>query len=351
MTTHPHQGASSTTLSPPHGQNYLYSARPSFQDHDSAPLTGRNMKRASSPTPSEKEELKEYDGILSKMFRKDSWKDRSFLIGFAVLVFILTITVLVGVFQDKIVKALLPAAGWVRKTPGGWLIPICILTALSIPPLFGAEIVHVLCGITYGLGIGFLIVCAGTIIGESITFFLFRSCLRSRAEKMERGTGGNPRLGALARVIREGGFPVALVARYSAFPTHIVTALFSVCGISFWMFTITLVLSLPLQLAGVYIGVLAKEAAEGRPSKVDKILSTVILVVTIVVTVIAMHWIQYRLKASALQMIRERRARMNASGDIDIEPFDPSMLYDPEAARARQLSNEAGLREARYPPN
>lgn len=46
---------------------------------------------------------------------------------------------------------------------------------------------------------------------------MFRSCLRSRAEKLERGT---PRWGALARVLREGGFLVALVVRYSAVPTH-----------------------------------------------------------------------------------------------------------------------------------
>lgn len=157
-------------------------------------------------------------------------------------------------YEDKIVKALLPAAEWIKHAPAGFLIPIAILIILSIPPvsclpqhtrgstnsfcqLFGAEIIHLLCGFTYGLGPGFLIVCglslspsyylttysymhtAGTAIGESITFYAFRTILHSRAQKLERGEGA-PRWAALARVIREGGFWAALVVRFSAIPTH-----------------------------------------------------------------------------------------------------------------------------------
>jgi uncharacterized membrane protein YdjX (TVP38/TMEM64 family) len=59
----------------------------------------------------------------------------------------------------------------------------------------------------------------GTILGETLTFFMFRYWLRSRADKLERGKG-SPQWAALARVIREGGFWVALVIRYSAIPTH-----------------------------------------------------------------------------------------------------------------------------------
>lgn len=114
-------------------------------------------------------------------------------------------------------------------------------------------------------------VLAGTIIGEIITFFMFRSCLRSRAEKMEHGKG-SLRWASLGRVIREGGFTTALVVRYSAIPTHsescmqlviifsvlklatVITALFAVTGITFRIFALTLALSLPRQLAGVQIG-------------------------------------------------------------------------------------------------
>jgi hypothetical protein len=55
----------------------------------------------------------------------------------------------------------------VRDLPAGWLIPIAILFVISFPPLFGHEIIALLCGVVYGLWIGFAIVAAGTFIGES----------------------------------------------------------------------------------------------------------------------------------------------------------------------------------------
>lgn len=48
----------------------------------------------------------------------------------------------------------------------GWVIPIVVLFVISFPPLFGHEIVAVLCGLVWGLWIGFGIVAAGTLLGE-----------------------------------------------------------------------------------------------------------------------------------------------------------------------------------------
>lgn len=48
----------------------------------------------------------------------------------------------------------------------GFLIPIAIMFVISFPPLFGHEIVAVLCGLVWGLGVGFAIVAAGTLLGE-----------------------------------------------------------------------------------------------------------------------------------------------------------------------------------------
>jgi hypothetical protein len=103
------------------------------------------------------------------------------LVTFVVLVVIIAIVVVIAVFQDQIVLALTPAAEWVKRTPAGFLIPIALLVILSVPPvsfnqsiirimltqlcnkLFGAEIIHLLCGFIYGFGVGFAVVC-GTFI-------------------------------------------------------------------------------------------------------------------------------------------------------------------------------------------
>jgi uncharacterized membrane protein YdjX (TVP38/TMEM64 family) len=64
-------------------------------------------------------------------------------------------------------QKLRPWSEKVRDLPAGWLIPIAILIVISFPPLFGHEIIALLCGVVYGLWIGFAVVAAGTFIGES----------------------------------------------------------------------------------------------------------------------------------------------------------------------------------------
>jgi uncharacterized membrane protein YdjX (TVP38/TMEM64 family) len=68
---------------------------------------------------------------------------------------------------NVVVQKLRPFSEKVRDLPAGWLIPIAILFVISFPPLFGHEIIALLCGVVYGLWIGFAIVAAGTFIGES----------------------------------------------------------------------------------------------------------------------------------------------------------------------------------------
>ncbi|QRV81974.1 Golgi apparatus membrane protein TVP38 [Ceratobasidium sp. AG-Ba] len=283
--------------------------------HSAIPFAPIVDMRSTSPTPSEKEELKKLDGTLQRAFRKESWKDREFVVSFIVLAVIIIIVVVIAVFKDQIILALTPAAEWVREQPAGFLIPIAFLIVLSVPPLVGAEVIQLLCGFIYGLGVGFSIVCAGTIIGESITYLACRYCFRSRAEKVESGNKGSIRWPSLARVIREGGFLVAVVVRYTVIPTHITTALFSVCGINYWVFLASLILALPRQIIGVYVGVLAAESANGTASDSSKKISTAVIGVLVVITIFAMRWITKRQKAAGLAMLRARRGETDTLAD------------------------------------
>ena len=83
-----------------------------------------------------------------------------------VLIIICVITALVAIYHKPIEHKLRPAAIWMEELPAGWLIPIAIMFVISFPPLFGHEIVAILCGNVWGLWIGFAIVAAGTLIGE-----------------------------------------------------------------------------------------------------------------------------------------------------------------------------------------
>jgi hypothetical protein len=107
-----------------------------------------------------------------------------------------------------------------KELPGGFLIPVAILIAISFPPLFGHELVALLCGVVWGLWIGFAIVAAGTFLGERKllnpqilscrtltitvgTWFAFKYAFRRKAVKLEKT---NLNYGSLARLTRDGGF-------------------------------------------------------------------------------------------------------------------------------------------------
>ncbi|QRW04597.1 Golgi apparatus membrane protein TVP38 [Ceratobasidium sp. AG-Ba] len=209
--------------------------------------------RASSPTPSEKEELER--GIINwkKVFRWQTW--------------------------------------------------------LQANMLFGHEIVAVLCGVVWGLWIGFAIVCAGTLVGEIGNFYAFRYCLRGRAIKMEKK---NPSYACLARVVRDGGFLVAFVVRLSAIPGHFTTAVFSTCGMNIWIFTLAAFCSLPKQFITVYLGVILEQSADGTRSTRDTIISDSVLAVTFLITVIAAWWIWREMSRVKLDVLRERREERKA---------------------------------------
>ncbi|KAJ7124240.1 hypothetical protein C8R44DRAFT_619845, partial [Mycena epipterygia] len=133
----------------------------------------------------------------------------------------------------------------------GFLIPIAILIILSFPPLFGAEIIATLVGVTWKLPGAFAIVAAGTLLGEIANFFTFKYGCSARGKKFEEK---NLSYGLLSYVVSRGGFLVVLVVRYSAIPPHFATTVFSTVGISFWVFLAAAILSLPKQLATVYLG-------------------------------------------------------------------------------------------------
>ncbi|KAI0031118.1 hypothetical protein K488DRAFT_52753, partial [Vararia minispora EC-137] len=280
----------------------------------------RGGLRTPSPTPSEAEELArssplDWDKLRSWRF----WFRRDWLWYYLAIILVSVIVALVTIYHRQIVHWLTPAANWMKNLPGGWAIPIGILFIISFPPLFGHEIIAVLCGVVWGLWIGFAIVAAGTFVGEVGNFYAFKWCCRARGEKLEKT---NMTYGVLARVVREGGFKIALVARLSAIPGHFTTAVFSSCGMGILTFSIAAILSLPKQFVTVYLGVLIEGA--GTETTGQRFASYAVVAVTFAITVLAM-WYIYR------QMGRAK----------------PGYIYDRRKARQAKLA-EANMSTASF---
>lgn len=236
------------------------------------------------------------------------------ILGIAIAV----ITVLITIHHDQVVDKLRPFGEKVRDIPAGWLIPIAILIVISFPPLFGHEIIALLCGVIYGLWIGFGIVAAGTFFGEVGTWFAFKYALRRRAQKLERT---NLNYGALARLTRDGGFWIVLVIRFSVIPSHFSTAVFSTCDVNFWYFAIATFLTLPKQIILVYFGVLLVQESG------SDLIKDVVLGITFLITIVLAVWIWFKMKTIKKILLDEQAAR---KANLEME-----RLKEAEAAAQR----------------
>ncbi|KAF8589010.1 hypothetical protein K439DRAFT_1333757 [Ramaria rubella] len=282
-----------------------YSGSPEpYVPPDEAPVSRYVGGRTPSPTPSEVKALTGSLFDVKKYMNWKFWARKDWIIYYIIGAVGLVITILVSVYDKQIVNYLTPAGKWMRSIKFGWLIPVAILFVISFPPLFGHEIVAILVGVIWGLGVGFAIVCAGTFLGELGNFYAFKYCCRARGEKMEKG---NLSYACLARVVREGGFKVALIIRLSVIPGHFSTAVFSTCGMNVFVFALAAFFTLPKQLITVYIGVILEESGAGTETTKDKIISDLVLAVTILITLAAGYYIWREINRVKPSVIYSRR--------------------------------------------
>ncbi|KAJ6510534.1 hypothetical protein C8R45DRAFT_891990 [Mycena sanguinolenta] len=292
-------------------RNSTFKAGPDDRDR-----IGRGMSRTPSPTPSEAKILNEPLFSMAQLLNWRFWIRKEWTKYYIIVTIILTLTALISFYHHQIVHALTPVTNWMHGLKYGFLIPIGILFVISFPPLFGHEIVAILCGVVWGLWIGFAIVCAGTFLGEVGNFYAFKLCCKARGEKMEKT---QIPYACLARCVRTGGFKIALIARFSAIPGHFTTAVFSTCGMNIFVFAIAAILSLPKQFITVYVGVILEQSEDGTSSTKSKLISDGVLAATFLVTLLAMWYIFHQMALAKPAVIYERRkARQGKMQGIDL---------------------------------
>ncbi|KAL1950003.1 hypothetical protein VTO73DRAFT_8884 [Trametes versicolor] len=287
----------------------------------------RAVNRTPSPTPEEAKELAKTSVIDWKAMMKWSyWLRKEWIWYYFAFAIGLAGVILFTVYHKQIVAWLRPAADWMHNLPFGWTIPIGVLFVISFPPLFGHEIVAILCGLVWGLFPGFGIVAAGTFIGEVGNFYAFKYCCAARGEKLEKNKLS---YACLARVVREGGFKIALIARLSAIPGHFTTAVFSTCGMGIWTFSIAAILSLPKQFITVYLGVALEQSEDGQSNTRDTIIKDVVLGATTLITFGAMWYIYHKMNQAKPRVIYDRRKARQAKLAMAAAPGMPYSATNP----------------------
>ncbi|KAF8308584.1 hypothetical protein DL93DRAFT_1876961 [Clavulina sp. PMI_390] len=293
-----------------------------------------NGQRASTPTPSELEDMDERPFSFKTLMSRGQSKGTSTWGTIAMVAFAIIFIVILAL-HSKIVDAIDPAAEHLRNMKGGWAIPIGILIVLSFPPLFGHELVDIMVGVVWGIWKGFLICAAGHLLGEIANWFVFKYCCSGRSKKYEREKLG---YACLAKVVREGGFWAVLIIRYSAIPGHLTTVIFSVVGIKFWVYLLANILSLPKLLITVYVGVAADNNSN---SKGSKIISIAVIVVGALITIVAARWTFKKMDAVRPEVVAERRAARAAR----------KAGYEGEMPAAKPEQEWSGPAQIYSPPN
>ncbi|KAK4034369.1 snare associated Golgi protein-domain-containing protein [Parachaetomium inaequale] len=286
------------------------------------------------------QKLREIDTDYQPVNWKRLFLAPKYLACWILLIIVVVLTVIITIRHDQVVAYLRPWSEKVRDLPAGWLIPIAILIIISFPPLFGHEIIALLCGVVYGLWIGFGIVAAGTFLGELGTWFAFKYLFRRRAEKLERT---NLNYGALARLTRDGGFWIVLIIRFSAIPSHFSTAVFATCGVKFWSFAIATFVTLPKQIFLVYLGVLLLQ------EKADNSAKNIVFGVAFAVTVVMAVYIWYKMRKIKTVLLAEqaerRKARLQSVAD-DGEAAGREWLMETRQPEGGKVYEEVAQEEA-----
>lgn len=253
-------------------------------------------------------------------------------------------------FHNRIVRALQPAVEQIHDLKFGWLIPIAMFFVISFPPLFGHEILAILCGLVWGAWVGFAITAAGTFIGEVANFYTFKHFCQVRGDKLQKDS---IMYAALCKVVRERGFKFALIARYSAIPGHLTTAIFSVCGMGIFAFMLAAVLSLPKQFITVYIGVMLESDPNAPAASTSRIIGDAAGAITLLVTVAAMWYVNKAVSKVKPQVIQERQKSRYRDVSADDASQEDSSALDDISDDARDymsceaLNNESHPEDAR----
>lgn len=229
-------------------------------------------------------------------------------------IFAIVLVILFEVYKSDFERWVKPLADWLRaRESWSWTIPVAILFVLSFPPLFGHEIVQLIVGLTYPLGVALAIACAGAILGEAGCFIVFKYGFTGWVDKKIRE---KIKWAATARVTQQAGFRGVLVIRYSIVPPHLANPLFACTGMKFWLYMSTVVLSLPKTMVFVALGTPSSESSKG--AKIGKVIAIGIVVA---ITVWASIWIRKQM-AMATKEIEAERAL--SQGDEELGMLRPN---------------------------
>lgn len=268
------------------------------------------------------------------------------------LLVIIILSSILSSYHTKVALYLKPYQAQIKSASWSWIIPTILLIIVSFPPLFGHELIILISGMIWGLWIGFAIACAGTFLGEIMTYYAFKHLIGRRSARVE---AGSVTYASLAKLMRDGGLGMVILVRASAMPGHVCTAMQATIGIGVWVFTVACLVTLPKQFALVYVGMMLGDpgldpkdplrvqnsSKNDHDQQAHHRISAAVFLITAFFTLISAYIVWMRLRKIRPFVQQQFDARQN-----------PTSIPSPTSTKSPQTSLEKiALPNLNLPPN
>lgn len=230
------------------------------------------------------------------------WKKLA-VIAFGVIDIIVLLIILI--FHGKILNKMVEISNDLKEV---WYTPLLffvLLFGVSFPPMIGFSLLSTSVGLIYGVSFtGWIILFLGSVTGSILAFALFKTVLRSQAEKLIRW---NPKFEALASILQDNNsYWILALIRMCPFPYSLTNgAIASISGVSLRNFSLASIITSPKLVMYLFIGSRLKNMGEtdSTASRLFDLLSIILTAVVLSVTA----WILYfRTKRRYLELQRQQ---------------------------------------------
>lgn len=219
-----------------------------------------------------------------------------------------TFLLLLGIFHEQVLHAMVRFSTNFRKLRGNWLIIFLLFVVISFPPLIGYSALSAFTGMVWGFPRGWLVLASGTLVGSFASFMTFRYILKDRAVQLAES---NIKFMAFSKTLEQDSFTLLWMIRLCPLPYSLSNAaMSSIPSVEPWKFFVATAAVTPKLFLHIFIGdrLARLGAAKDRATWMANFLS-IILAVTIGV---ATTWIIWKRTQERAQMLEEEHC-----GELD----------------------------------
>lgn len=230
------------------------------------------------------------------------WKKLA-VIAFGVIDIIVLLIILI--FHGKILNKMVEISNDLKEV---WYTPLLffvLLFGVSFPPMIGFSLLSTSVGLIYGVSFtGWIILFLGSVTGSILAFALFKTVLRSQAEKLIRW---NPKFEALASILQDNNsYWILALIRMCPFPYSLTNgAIASVSGVSLRNFSLASIITSPKLAMYLFIGSRLKNMGE-TDSTASRLFDLLSIILTAVVLSLTAWILYFRTKRRYLELQRRQ---------------------------------------------